>query len=85
MAVHKRTEITVETDEILIVRRARMYRAWCPFCAREVDMVGVADAQVMAGIPAGATGSNFSENWHVSENPPALVCLDSVLKSIRRY
>ncbi|HLZ41857.1 MAG TPA: hypothetical protein VKQ11_12895 [Candidatus Sulfotelmatobacter sp.] len=83
MGVYKRTEITVETNEVLIVRRARVYRAWCPLCGREVDMVGVPDARAMAGVPGEGAGTNNSAAWHVSEDQEtALVCLESVLKSI---
>jgi len=83
MGVYKRTEITVETNEVLIVRRARVYRGWCPLCAREVDMVGVPDARAMAGMPGEGAGSTESAQWHVSDaQETALVCLESVLKAI---
>lgn len=83
MGVYKRTEITVETNEVLIVRRARVYRGWCPLCAQEVDMVGVPEARAMAGMPVDGAGSTKSAKWHISEEQEtALVCLESVLKSI---
>lgn len=84
MEVHKRTEITVETSEVLVVRRARVYRGWCPICARDVDMVGVLDARAMAGTPEGGDVVG-STKWHISEGQePALVCLESVVKAIGR-
>lgn len=83
MGVYKRTEITVETNEVLIVRRARVYRGWCSLCGRDVDMVGVPDARAMAGVPGEGAGSGKSAKWHLSEDQEtALVCLESVLKSI---
>ena len=83
MGVYKRTEITVETNEVLTVRRARVYRGWCPLCAREVDMVGVPDARAMAGMPGEDAGSTKPAKWHVSgDQETTLVCLESVLKSI---
>ena len=81
MEVRKRTEITVETSEVMVLRRTRVYRAWCAECGREVDMVGVPDARAIAGVreedPARPA------KWHVYEEPEgALVCMDSLLKSI---
>ena len=38
MTAHKRTEITVETDRTVIIRRRRSIRAWCPECGREVQI-----------------------------------------------
>lgn len=35
---YKRTEITVETDQILVVSKSRPLRAWCAACGREVDV-----------------------------------------------
>jgi hypothetical protein len=48
MTAHKRTEITVETDRVLIVRRRRSTRASCPECGREVDMAGPEDAEALS-------------------------------------
>jgi hypothetical protein len=45
MTAHKRTEITVETDRVLIVRRRRALRVWCPECGREVDMAAPVEAE----------------------------------------
>jgi hypothetical protein len=38
MGGYKRTEITVETDQILVVSKSRPLRAWCAACGREVDV-----------------------------------------------
>ena len=35
---YKRTEITVETDQILVISKSRPLRAWCAACGREVDV-----------------------------------------------
>ena len=82
MGTYKRTEITVETNEVLMVRRARVYRGWCPVCAREVDMVGIPDARAMAGMPEEGAMSSKSAKWHVLEQESGLVCLESVLKAM---
>jgi hypothetical protein len=50
MAAYKRTEITLETDRIWIIRRSRSRRAWCAECGREVDMVGLKEAETLSGM-----------------------------------
>jgi len=40
MTAHEKTEITIETDQILIIRRRRSVRFWCQECGSPVDMVG---------------------------------------------
>jgi hypothetical protein len=85
MTTHKRTEITVETDKVLIIRRRRSIRAWCPECGSEVDLVGLRAAEAVTGL----TGQALREapkarGWHVSENPDwaGCICLESLLRSI---
>jgi hypothetical protein len=78
-------EITIQTDRLVLVRRARSTRAWCQQCGREVEMVGLSQAAALAGggkpvLPDGAQG----HGWHISEDPNGspLICLESVLKSM---
>jgi hypothetical protein len=81
MELRKRMEITVETDEVVTVRRAKVYRAWCAECAREVDMVAVTDAWAIVGVPK--TVPTRSVKWHVYEQQEtALVCMESLMKSM---
>lgn len=81
---YKRTEITVETDHVLIVRRRRSVRAWCRQCGHEVDMVGLAEAEASTGI-SGPQLRNYAESrgWHLFQNDDGcdLICLESWLKS----
>jgi hypothetical protein len=37
--VAKTTRITVETETLIIVRRAKAILAWCPDCRAEVDVI----------------------------------------------
>jgi hypothetical protein len=81
----KRTQITIETNSVLIVRRMRSSRTWCPECAREVDAVGLDDATALTGM----THPAFREcvatgKWHfsVTSDGALLICLDSLMKSI---
>ncbi len=45
----RRTEITVETDRIWIIRKSQTTRGWCAECGREVDMVKLKEAGVVSG------------------------------------
>ena len=50
MASRKRTEITVETHEVLIVKRGdSSVRTWCFGCNAEVRMIGLAEAGALTG------------------------------------
>jgi hypothetical protein len=40
---YKRTEITVDTEQILVIRKASAGRAWCAECGREVDVLTLND------------------------------------------
>jgi hypothetical protein len=37
--VLKSSRVTVETDTLLVVRRAKAVTAWCPACGAEVDAI----------------------------------------------
>ena len=84
MTAYRRTEITVETDSILIIRRRRTIRAWCAECGCEVDMVGPEEADALAGL-SGQTLNRCAQarSWHLSQGQDgtALICLESLLKS----
>ena len=83
MEVRKRTEITVETDEVLVVRRARVYRAWCAECGQEVDMVMMDDAHALVGRLRKGIVEGRDREWHIgASGETALVCMQSLLKSI---
>ena len=82
---YKRTEVTVETDRVVTIRRRRSIRVWCRECGRVVDAIGVEEAGALSGGKqpkvkdhAGADGWHLCEAW----DGEMLVCLDSVLKSL---
>lgn len=50
VAANKRTEITLETDRIWVIRRSHSRRAWCAECGREVDMVMLKEAEALSGM-----------------------------------
>jgi hypothetical protein len=81
----KRTQITIETSRVLIVRRIRSSRTWCPECAREVDMVGIDEASALTGMTQPAFRECVETGmWHFSESSGGapLICLVSLMKSM---
>jgi hypothetical protein len=49
-AAYRRTEITVESDRVWVIRKSHSTRAWCAECGKEVDMVGLKEAQRLSGM-----------------------------------
>ena len=80
----KKTQITAETNRVLIVRRMRSSRAWCPECGREVDAVGLEEASALTATQAAFREFVETRKWHFSESAEGarLICLDSLMKSI---
>ena len=70
-----RTEITVETERLVIVSRRRR-NAWCSSCARYVDMLTVDDAAILFHV-ASRTIFYWSESGvvHSSETPEGLLLI----------
>lgn len=79
MTTQSRTEITVETDRVLIIRRS--VRAWCRQCGREVDMLSLGEAEALTARQESPL-STLARQWHLSENQQGtyLVCLESLRK-----
>jgi len=83
MKLRKRTEITVETDEVLVVRRTRVYRAWCSECGQEVEMLGMDDADALSRRSRRGRQRGQGTGWHLcASGDTPLVCLPSLLKSL---
>jgi hypothetical protein len=77
-----RTEVLIETSEILIIKRNRTFvRAWCEACGREVNMLPLHEAARLTGYDVKAIRS-MMENRHIhfcylkSETP--CICLRSL-------
>ena len=85
MTAHRRIEITVETDRLLIIRRRRLLRAWCQECGGEVEMVSLGEAEALTEV-SGQEFCGFAQanSWHLSENREGtcFVCLESLGKSL---
>jgi hypothetical protein len=81
MTTQTRTEITVETDRVLIIRRS--IRAWCRQCGREVDMLSLGEAEALTAVSGQELcASAQAHRWHLCENQQGtcLVCLESLRK-----
>jgi hypothetical protein len=81
----QRTEITIQTERLVLIRGRRSTRAWCQQCGREVEMVGLSQAAALAGgVKPTLPDSTQGRGWHVSEdqNGSPLICMESVLKSM---
>ena len=81
----RRMQITIETDEVTIIRRRHARHVWCRECACEVEVVGMEEAGVLAAITEQALRNCAqSQGWHLSDagDGALLVCLKSLLKTM---
>ena len=83
--VLKTTRITVETDTLMVVRRARTISAWCPDCRAEVDAIALssdslAEAATAAQVQQWLDSSKL-HYWQHADGP-AQICVPSLLQCI---
>jgi hypothetical protein len=82
-SVRKGTQITVETDPVLIIRRRHATRAWCRECGCEADFVPVEQMGRLVRLgPETPDPKPGEDRCHVArgEDGLVLVCLDSWLR-----
>ena len=80
----KKMQITIETHTITILRRHHSRRTWCHKCAREVEVVGMEEAGLLAGMTQPALRDwAQTQGWHLSDagDGTLLICLESLLKA----
>jgi hypothetical protein len=82
MRKKKRTEITIETDRVLIIKRPKgSVPGWCPKCVQQVEMVAPDYATAITRV---STRTIYrwveAEKIHFTERPDGmlLICLNSV-------
>jgi len=81
--VAKTTRITIETESLLVVHRAKTIVAWCPVCCVDVDAITLEGNGLGEDLPSTllaewlATGKLHS--WS-PEGCPAQICLASLLQ-----
>jgi len=77
------TRITVETETLLVVRRAKAVLAWCPGCRAEVDVITfdnntlaepVTTAQIQDWL-----GTSKPHVWLTADGPTQ-ICLTSLFR-----
>lgn len=70
-----RTEITVETERLVVVKRHRK-TAWCSSCSRHVEMLSIDDAAIFARVNS-RTIFHWAESGvvHSSETPEGLLLI----------
>ena len=77
-----RTEITIETERVLIIKRRKgRVLAWCPICAGQVPMVKVDELAVLYRVSSRTIYRWVeSERVHFAETPQGglLICLPSL-------
>jgi len=80
----KRTEITVETERVLVIRRRyRAIEAWCDACAEKVVMIRPDQAAAVSGLSLRAIFGDIEKaTLHFMDQPDGmlLICLSSLLK-----
>lgn len=78
MGLRKKTRITVETDQVVIIRRRTAHRGWCRDCAATVEFVPL---QVAARLSLSDPHTLASEaragkvHLHHSTDGSLLLCL----------
>jgi hypothetical protein len=84
----KRTEITLETERILVIRRRyRAIEAWCDSCAEQVAMIRPDQAAAVTGQSQRAIFGDIElAALHFLEQPDGmlLICLNSLLNQYPR-
>jgi hypothetical protein len=82
----KQTKITIKTDSLLLLRGGSSTRAHCPLCHGESEMIALENLQVISNLdrPALEEWINSGELHRLQgEDGSALVCLNSLLASVR--
>jgi hypothetical protein len=85
VGARRRMQITIQTDEVTIIRRRHGRHTWCQECACEVEVVGMEEAGVLAGMTQRALRNcGQIQGWHLSDagDGTLLVCLKSLLKTL---
>jgi hypothetical protein len=86
LGVKKTMRITIETERLLVIRRATSVRGWCELCAAKADMVPLESAAELAQVDVETLRHLLSsEKVHLWQpGAPVRVCLNSLLKSISK-
>ena len=87
MKTKRRTEITIETNQVLVVRRrSQVTLAWCVSCDQRVRMVTPDQAAVVAGVSMRTINRWVeADRLHFTETADGIlfVCLISILENCK--
>ena len=79
----KTTRITIETENLLVVRRAKTIVSWCPACCADVEVMMLEGDSLGEDIPSSYLGDWLATGklhlWRPAEGSDQL-CLPSLLQ-----
>jgi hypothetical protein len=79
----ERTRITIETETLLVIRRAKPILAWCPDCRAEVDVITLDSDTLAEPITAAEfqewLGSSKLHFWSTADGQDQ-ICLASLFR-----
>ena len=79
----KTTRITLETETLLVIRRAKPILAWCPDCRDEVDVITLDNDTLAEPITAAEfqewLGSSKLHFWQTADGQDQ-ICLPSLYR-----
>ena len=83
----KAVRITVETETLMVVRRARVTRAWCPGCGSEVDVITLENRSLDEHVTAaqfdewlGTGRLHLLQAAEPASGTPTQICVSSLLR-----
>ncbi|WP_109487886.1 hypothetical protein [Occallatibacter savannae] len=82
----KQTNITIETDTLLVLHAGQSLKAWCVRCGAQVQMIPLQGLGLVSNLlPAEVEAWIQSEQLHRSFTPEGapLLCLKSMIGRIR--
>ena len=86
MRRRKKTEIIVERDQVLVIKRLNSQAAeWCDQCRKETRMVSVDEAAAVAGISERTVYRRVEDDLvHFTETTEGqlMICITSLLSSV---
>ncbi len=79
-----RTRITIETENLTIIRHARTFLAWCPECHAEVDVIDLPSTS-LSDPETAAQMQRWMEHgrlhlWHLPDDT-VQICVRSLLQA----
>jgi hypothetical protein len=79
----KQTNITIETDSLLVLQTGQSLNAWCPRCGAQVQMIPLQGLGLISNLQAAEVEAWIqSEELHRSSTPDGapLLCFKSMLR-----